>query len=74
MRVFSHCIAIVLFLSFTFPLVGQTTKLPSFGGSAMMSKGDDSKEINSELTFYEDKLVVKSDKQNLLQKLKEKVA
>lgn len=41
---------------------GQSAKPLSFGISAMVSKGDDSKEVNSELTFQESKLTVKSDK------------
>lgn len=68
MKFFSLVVIAAILLTNASFAFGQTTKPPSFGISAMMSKGDDTKEINSELTFNDDKLTVLSDKKDLLRK------
>ena len=62
MKLITFLMTLSILLSSFASTFGQSAKLPSFGISAMVSKGDDTKEVNSELTFQQDKLTVKSDK------------
>lgn len=62
MRIITFLMILSLVMFSFSPSFGQSAKPPSFGISAMVSKGDDSKEVNSELTFQKDKLTVESDK------------
>lgn len=68
MKILSFIVVAAILLANASLISAQTAKPPSFGISAMMSRGDDTKEINSELTFNDDKLVVTSDKKDLLRK------
>jgi hypothetical protein len=50
---------LVTSVSFSF---AQTKKFNSYGVSALVSKGKDTKEVDSEMTFYEEAVILKSDK------------
>lgn len=68
MKAISLGLSLIIFLTAFGQVAAQTAKPASFGISAMMSKGDDTKEVNSELTFNQEMLTVVSDKKDLLRK------